>query len=97
MGTYLHVRSHLLTISCSLLLSVAGDWATEGIGAGMTTTTTQQQPPIPTPGGFLGAGDHDWTVDTTTTKDWAEDNGGEWGGDAQVRRKKKADVAIYLS
>lgn len=72
-----------MSISCPI-----GDWATEGIATGptpgATTTTTTTQPPIPTPGGFLGAGE-DWNVETQpATKDWAEDNAGDWGGDAQV-------------
>ena len=62
------------------------------VNGGTDTTTTSvgtagtSQPPVPTPGGFLAAGEQDWNVDTTSgTKDWAEDNAGEWGGDAPVR------------
>ena len=70
-----------------LFLFPLGDWPSEGMGTGsVVPPPSGPNPPVPTPGaGFLAAGDQDWNVDTTTTtKDWAEDNAGEWGGDAAV-------------
>ena len=69
------------------IINQGESWGSETMGTSGVGTTTTTQPPVPTPGGFLAAGEQDWNVDTTSgTKDWAEDNGGEWGGDAQVTR-----------